>query len=109
MLNKTTMLFSFLQKQKSKEIKRKLIISMIDSLEIPKQQKELYISALEILNEVELDILYKNIIGFVKDIEMKDIEEIHKKNFIDITGMQKKEAQERKQEMNSFSFLLHNL
>lgn len=103
------MLFSFLQKQKNLSSKKKLIETMIVALKIPQKQKELYLYCLGILNEVEMNNLYQNLISFVKEIEMNDISEIHQKNFSDIAGMQKKEAEEKKQEMNSFSFLLHNL
>jgi len=82
---------------------------MIIALNIPQDQKDLYLSALDVLNERELHELYKKLVSFVRDIEMKEIEEIHEKNFSDITGMQRKEAEEKKEEMNSFSFLLHNL
>lgn len=103
------MLFTFLQKHKSKAWKKKLVETMILTLRIPEKQKELYLSALSILDEKELNNLYWNLISFVKDIEMKEIDEIHKKNFSDIAGMQRKEAEEKKEEMNSFSFLMHNL
>lgn len=103
------MLFTFLEKHKSKAWKKKLVETMILSLRIPQDQKDLYISALNVLNEKELNNLYLNLISFVKDIELKEIEDIHKQNFSDIAGMQRKEAEEKKKEMNSFSFLLHNL
>jgi hypothetical protein len=40
---------------------------------------------------------------------VKELEEIKKQNFSSISGLRKKEAEEKKKEMNSFSFLLHNL
>jgi len=103
------MLFTFLEKHKSKSEKKKLVETTILALNIPQDQKDLYLEALGILNEKELNNLYIKITSFVKDIEMKEISEIHEKNFSDISGMQKKEAEEKKEEMNSFSFLLHNL
>ncbi len=103
------MLFTFLQKQKKLSSKKKLVETMIHALKIPEEQKQLYLSCLDILNEVEVNNLFKNLTSFVKDVEMSEIEEIHKKNFSNIAGMQKKEAEEKKEEMNSFSFLLHNL
>lgn len=103
------MLFTFLQKQRSKSGKKKLVKTMIFALKIPEEQKELYLSAVDILDEKELNNLYVNLVSFVKNIEMSEIKEIHKKNFSNIAGMQKKEAEEKKEEINSFSFLLHNL
>ncbi len=82
---------------------------MIEALKIPSDQKKLYTESLGILNEIELNTLYSHLVSFVKEIEMDEIEQIHKQNFSDISGMQRKEAEEKKEEMNSFSFLLHNL
>lgn len=103
------MLFSFLQKQTESTKKKKLIETMIVSLNIPETQKELYTSALDILSETETEVLFKNLTSFIKEIEMKNIEQIETDNFSSIAGMRRKEATEKAQEMNSFSFLLHNL
>ena len=103
------MLFSFLQKQTDSQKKKKLIETMILSLNIPETQKELYVSALSILSEEEKNILYRNLTSFVQEIEMKELEEIHSENFSSIGWLRKKEAVEKTQEMNSFSFLLHNI
>ncbi len=103
------MLFSFLQKQKNNKKQKILIEAMIVSLNISKEQKELYIQALDILSPQESEKLYKNLIQFVENIELKEIEQIKKESFISIAGMRKKEAEEKAQELNSFSFLLHNL
>lgn len=104
-----TMLFTFLQKQKNFANKKRLTETMIVALQIPQEQKDLYLTCLKILNEQELNHLYNNLVSFVKEIEMEDIEEINQKNFSDIAGMRRKEAEEKKQEINSFSFLMHNL
>ena len=82
---------------------------MIVSLNISPEQKELYLSALWILSEDEAKTLFKNLTKFIEKIELKEIEEIKKESFISVAWMRKKEAEEKAQEMNSFSFLLHNL
>lgn len=103
------MLFKFLQKQKDTKIKRKLIHTMISSLNIPEKQKKLYLDALDVLSLEDSQKLYDNLTAFVEKIEMKEISQIQKDNFSSIAWMRKKEAKEKLEEMNGFSFLLHNL
>lgn len=103
------MLFTFLKKQTNRKKQRKLIETMITSLNISLEQKELYVNALWILKEDELEALYKRLSQFVEKVELKEIDEIKKQSFTEIAGMRKKEAEEKLEEMNNFSFLLHNL
>jgi len=98
-----------LQKQKNLKKQKKLIETMIHSLNIPTQQKTLYVEAIQVLSESELELLFSHLTKFIEKIEMKHIEEIRTKWFENIAGLRKKEAEEKAQEMNSFSFLLHNL
>ena len=42
-------------------------------------------------------------------MELKDINEIEKNNFVSIDWMTIKEAHTKKREINSFNFLLNNL
>ena len=103
------MLFTFLKKQKNNQHQKKLIETMIVSLNISPDQKELYLQALHVLNTEESETLYQKLVKFVEKIEMKEIAEIKKESFSSIAGMRKKEAEEKLEDMNSFSFLLHNL
>ena len=82
---------------------------MIVSLNISGEQKDLYLEALEVLSVEESEKLYQNLVKFVEKIEMKEIAEIKKESFSEIAGMRKKEAEEKLEEMNSLSFLFHNL
>lgn len=103
------MIFDFLNKQTEKEKKIKLIKIMFLNLHIPEEQKALYIQALDILDENWINKIYNVLTNFVKDVEIKDLEDIQKKNFSMISWLKKKEAEEKKNEINSFSFLLNNL
>ena len=103
------MLFDFLGKQTAIKKKRSLIDTMIWSLNIPKDQKKLYLDAVKVLHNSEVEELYKNLVRFVEKVEMRQLDQIQKENFSTIAGMRKKEAEEKMEEMNSFSFLLHNL
>jgi hypothetical protein len=82
---------------------------MIASLNISPIQKELYFEALEVLWEAEAHTLFKNLVKFIEKIEIKELEDIEKQSYWTIAWMRKKEAEEKLEEMNSFSFLLHNL
>lgn len=103
------MIFDYLKKQKKRKEKMKITKIMIFNLEIPEDQKSLYIQALDILDENGIDRIYNSLIIFIKDIEIKELDQIQKTNFTIIAWMRKKEAEERKKEINSFSFLINNI
>ena len=108
-LIKNYMLFDFLKKQRSKDNKIKILKTMIFALQVGDEIKELYIQSLDILDEQNIDKLYQDISYFVKTVEIKEIEDIQKTSFAMIDNMTKKEVEEKKEEINSFSFLLNNL
>jgi len=103
------MISKFLKKQKDIQKKRKLIKTMIFSLKIPGDQKDLYLNSLWILGEEALSDLYLNLTKFVENIELREISEINKENFTTIVWMRRKEAEDKKKELNAFSFLIHNI
>jgi len=82
---------------------------MIFSLKIPSDQKTLYLESLNILDAQALNDLYNNLTRFVENIEIREISEINKENFMSIDWMRRKEAEDKKQELNAFSFLIHNI
>jgi hypothetical protein len=82
---------------------------MLMNLQIPEDQKSLYVQALDILDEEWIERIYNSLTLFIKDIEITELEDIQKSNFSSINWMKKKEAEERKKEINSFSFLINNL
>lgn len=103
------MLFNYLKKQKEKKIKILAIQSMILSLQIPEEQKSLYAQALEIIWDDGIEEIYLKLTFFIEKIELKEIEDIKKSNFLEISGMRKQEAEEKKKELNAFSFLISNI
>lgn len=103
------MILSLLKKQRELNSKKKLIKIMVQNLNIHEKQKTLFLSSLEILNESWFEDLYSDLIIFVENIEIKELDKIKKTDFSIIAWMTNKEAEEKKKEMNSFSFLLHNL
>jgi hypothetical protein len=75
------MIFEFLKKQNKYKEKKKLTQIMIINLQIPEDQKALYIQALDILDENGLDRIYNSLVDFVKNIEIKELDQIQKTNF----------------------------
>jgi len=82
---------------------------MISSLTIDPIQKDLYFQALNIMEDSEIERMYLNLTRFVEKIEMKELNQIQKESFSTISWMRKKEAEEKLEELNGFSFLLHNI
>ena len=89
--------------------KIKLINIMFINLKIPEWQKSLYIQALDILDENWIDKIYNELSNFIKNLELKELEDVQKSNFSIINWLKIKEAEEKKEELNSFSFLINKL
>lgn len=103
------MIFDFLKKQKEITEKKKIIEIMIISLNIPEEQKELYMEAISILTNDWLEKLYISLSKFINELELEELNNIWKTNFYQVAWMRKKEANEKQKELNSFSFLISNL
>lgn len=103
------MIFEFLQKQKKRKEKIKLAKIGFLNMQIPEKEKVLYIQALEVLDEEWIDRIYDIIVNFVKTVEIKELEDIQKNSFSVISGLKRKEAEEKKEEINAFSFLINNI
>jgi len=69
------------QKASQKKIMLKTIIS---ALKISEEQKQLYLDALEVIENNALDKLYEDITSFANNVEVKEIEDIRKQNFTNI-------------------------
>lgn len=103
------MIFDFLKKKKRINEKIKLIQIMFLNLEISEEQKALYLQALDILDEDWIDRIYEELKNFVENVEIKNIEDMQKNSLTKISWMKVKEAEEKKQELNSFSLLIDKL
>ncbi len=103
------MIFDFLKKQKKPDSMKKLTQVMIMNLNISEEQKSLYLQAIDILNEKEITELYKNWSNYIKNLELKEIEDIRKSSFTEINWLRKKEALEKKKDINTFNFLFNNI
>ena len=103
------MIFQFWKKQTEFNIKKRLIKKLINEIDIPINDKNLFLWAIEIVPENNIEKLYNDLIHFIKDMELKDINEIEKNNFVSIDWMTIKEANTKKRKINSFNFLLNNI
>ena len=103
------MIFDFWKKQTEFETKKRLIKKLIEEVEIPENDKKLFLWAIEIVPEENIENLYNDLVHFIEEMELKEIDEIEKNNFISIDWMTIKEAHTKKREINSFNFLLNNL
>lgn len=103
------MILNFLKKISEKKKRKKIIITIINNLNINEKQKKLYLDSLDFLDDIWLDKLYKSLEEFIWNIEKKQIDDISKENFTKIAWMRKKEVNEKQKEINSVWFLLNNL
>lgn len=103
------MILNIFKKYSEKSKKKKIIITIIENLNINEKQKKLYLESIDFLDEIGLDKLYKSLEVFMGEIEKKQIQDISRENFTKIAGMRKKEAIEKQKDINSFWFLLNNL
>lgn len=103
------MFFNIFKKYKKRKSRVEVIKIMISSLHIPEKQKDLYYSSLEVIWDDWLNNLYDSILEFSKSVEEENYKEIRQNNFSYISWMTKKEAEEKRKEINSFNFLINNL
>ena len=103
------MIFNFLKKRKKTVEKIELIKIMFVNLKIPESQKSLYIQALDVLDESWIDRIYNELSDFTNNLELKNLEDIQKNNFSVTNWLRLKEAEEKKEELNSFNFWINKL
>lgn len=103
------MIFKFWEKQSEIATKKLLLRKLIKKIDIPESDKELILWAIATVSDEKLSAFYESIVHFIEKLELKEIEEIEKNNFVSIDWMTYKQAKEKKQKINSFNFLLNNL
>lgn len=103
------MILNIFRKYSETNKKKKIIITIIQNLNINEKQKNLYLDSMNFLDEIWLDKLYKSLEVFMWEIEKKQIDDITRESFTKIAWMRKKEVLEKQKDINSFWFLLNNL
>jgi hypothetical protein len=100
------MIQKYLQKQKKLDKKIKILSGIIKSLNISKEDKELYLKSLDALDENSFNVLYNSFVNFTEELDKKDSEKILKSDFEDYS-LKNSNKTEKKQ--NTFSLLLNNI
>ncbi len=106
-INFINMIKKFLTKQKDLEKKRKILKEIIKSLNISKNDKELYLEALDVLDEKSFNTLYVSFVNFSNKLEKEDNNKIIENNFSSFDLNKQKDIENK--EKNSFSLLLNNI
>ncbi len=96
------MILNIFKKYSEKSKKKKIIITIIENLNINEKQKKLYLESIDFLDEGGLEKLYKSLEAFMGEVEKKQIYDISKESFTKIAGMRKKEVAEKQKDLNSF-------
>lgn len=103
------MIFKFWEKQKELSTKKLLLRKLIRKVDIPETDKTLFLEAIWVVPDENIENLYAEVVSFIENFELKEIEEIEKTNFVSIDWMTVKEANNKKKDINSFNFLLTNI
>ncbi len=103
------MIYKFWERQKKIETKKILLRKLIRKLEIPDEDKVLFLDAIWIVPDENVENLYNEVVSFMKNYEIKEIDEIELYNFVSIDWMTKKEANKKKKDINALNFLLTNI
>ncbi len=101
------MIHKYLQKQKKLDKKIKILSGIIKSLNISKEDKELYLKSLDVLDENSFNVLYNSFVKFTEELDKKDSKNILDSNFEDYSL--KSPLAEKKKKINTFSLLLNNI
>ena len=101
------MIKKYLEKQKNLDKKIKILSGIIKSLNISKEDKELYLKSLDILDENSFNVLYNSFVNFTEELDKKDSEKIIDFNFESYNLTEKKEN--NKETRSTFSLLLNNI
>gem|GEM_PF-3798160 len=78
------MVSKILKKYHKASQKKVMLKTIISALKISEEQKQLYLGALEVIQNNALDALYEDITAFADNVEVKEIEDIRKQNFTNI-------------------------
>ena len=102
-------IWNIFKKYKEKEYRLILVKDLILSLNIDSRQKNLYLESLNILDDESLDRFYKKLTWVIDIIEENEnnlsfSKELETSNFI-----KKQEQIQKKEEINSYNFLLDNI
>lgn len=102
-------IWNIFKKYKEKEYRLILVKDLILSLNIDSRQKNLYIESLNILDDESLDRFYKKLTWVIDIIEENENNLSFSKELETINYIKKQEQIQKKEEINSYNFLLDNI
>ncbi|EKD66665.1 MAG: hypothetical protein ACD_49C00023G0008 [uncultured bacterium (gcode 4)] len=102
-------IWTIFKKYKEKEYRLILIKDLILSLNIDSRQKNLYIESLNILDDESLDRFYKKLVWVIDIIEENENNLSFSKELETTNFIKQQEQKQKKEEINSYNFLLDNI
>lgn len=102
-------IWNIFKKYKEKEYRLILVKDLILSLNIDSRQKNLYIESLNILDDESLDRFYKKLTWVIDIIEENENNLSFSKELETTNYIKKQEQIQKKEEINSYNFLLDNI
>jgi len=100
---------SLLKKFSKNDEKRTIIREIIFRLTFDKNQEQLYLDSLDVLDDEYLDMFYKKLVALVEIIETKDIISINEIQNAHLKEKRKKEQQDSAQNSGNFNILFDNI
>jgi len=102
-------IWNIFKKYKEKEYRLILVKDLILSLNIDSRQKNLYIESLNILDDESLDRFYKKLVWVIDIIEENENNLVFSEKLETSNLIKKQEQIQKKEEINSYNFLLDNI
>jgi len=102
-------IWNIFKEYKEREYRLILVKDLILSLNIDSRQKNLYIESLNILDNESLDRFYNKLTWVIDIIEENENNLSFSKTIENNNSIKKQEQIQKKEEINSFNFLLDNI
>lgn len=100
---------SFIRKITGRRDNRKLVLGVVDALNIDEYQKELYRQAVDLLNDADAEGLYATLVETMKKFERAEVVARFSNQTVELSGIRRKEVEARVREEHSASILLDNI
>ena len=88
---------------------RKLVLGVVDALNIDEYQKELYRQAVDLLSETDVEGLYATLLEKMKAFERAEVVARFSGQNVELSGIRRKEVEARVREEHSANILLDNI
>ncbi len=99
----------FIRRLVGRQDKRDLVRGVVSALRVDDGQKELYLQAIELIDEENLEALYANFVEIARKIEDAEAVARYSDASKNYSGLRRKEMDARIKEENSASILIDNI